>query len=115
MLIPKTTNNRYMNRRAVNQAVSVVNTLQGRLLGNIVNLHEEGFMLIGNTNLTEEGIYQLVFNLSVPINKQRYLNIGAECLWMRETDGGDQSWSGFQIIDITEQDKDIIRLLGEQM
>lgn len=109
------TNGRQMDRHKVNQHVLVVNSLHDQLLGNIVNVHEEGFMLIGNSVLLSEGgIYQLSFQFSSPVLETKKVSLGAECLWMRET-SDDQYWAGFHIIDISNGDKKVIVSLCEQI
>ena len=106
-------NGRHMDRHKVNQRVLVVNSLCDQLLGNIANVHEEGFMLIGNSVLLSEGgIYQLSFQFSLPVLEKHKIILGAECLWIRETND-DQCWAGFQIIDVSDVDKKIIISLCE--
>lgn len=109
------TNGRQMARHKVNQRVLVVNNLCDQLLGNVVNVHQEGFMLIGNNvSLSEGGIYQLLFQFSSPVLETNKVTLGAECLWIRET-SGDQCWAGFHIIDISDNDKKVIVSLCEQI
>jgi len=38
--------------------------------------------------------------------------VGAECLWTRETNSGDQLWYGFHIVDLAEHDLATLRLLS---
>lgn len=105
---------RYKDRHKVNQRILVENSVHGQLLGNVANVHEEGFMLIGNhVPVSEGGIYLLAFQFSSPVLKKDKITLGAECLWVRET-SDDQYWAGFQIIDISESDKKIIVSLGEE-
>lgn len=109
------TNGRHMERYKVNQRVLVVNSLRDQLLGNIANVHEEGFMLIGNSaSLCDDSIYQLAFQFSSPVLGKYNIALGAECLWVRET-SGDQCWAGFQIIDISDDDKKTIVSLCAQL
>lgn len=104
---------RHIDRPEVTQSVAVLTSLEGQFLGNVVNIHAEGFMLIGDVPLNEEGVYQLIFQLSNPVLDRYRVTLGAECLWVRETGGGDQMWSGFQIIDISDEDREVVVLLGE--
>lgn len=108
-------NGRHMDRYKVNQRVLVVNSLCNQLLGNVVNMHEEGFMLIGNNvSLSDRSIYQLMFQFSSPVLEKNKITLGAECLWVRKT-SGKQCWAGFQIIDISDADKKAIALLCAQI
>lgn len=109
------TSGRHMDRYKVNQHVLVVNSLCNQLLGNIVNIHEEGFMLIGNSvSISDRRIYQLMFQFSSPVLEKNKIALGAECLWVRET-SGEQYWAGFQIIDISTDDKKAIASLCAQI
>jgi len=109
------TSGRYIDRHKVNQRVLVINSLRDQLLGNIVNVHEEGFMLIGNkVPLTDSGVYQLTFQFLSPVLGRQEITLGGECLWVRET-SDDQYWAGFQIIDISDEDKKVVASLCEQI
>lgn len=104
-------NGRHMDRYKVNQRVLVVNSLCDQLLGNIVNVHQEGFMLIGhNVSLSDCSVYQLMFEFLSPVLGKSQIALGAECLWVRET-SGEHCWAGFQIIDISDDDKKAIASL----
>ncbi|WP_086930959.1 PilZ domain-containing protein [Agarilytica rhodophyticola] len=106
---------RNKQRKSVDQHIKVTNTLQKVEIGSIVNLHEEGFMLIGDGQIRENCLYQLSFNFSDAVDGCDSLCLGAECLWIKETDSGTQYWSGFQIIDLSEKDKTTIsKLIGAQ-
>lgn len=82
--------------------VRVIDTLAGRAVGKLANVHEEGFMLISEQGLVEsEHIYQLLFEDE---KHDELFRLGAECLWLNAA-VGDQIWAGFQIIDIADEQK----------
>lgn len=110
-----TTNLRKLPRKSVNQDISVVNVTTETAIGKVANLHEEGFMLFGAVGLKENGVYQLRWDLQIPVGEKSSIAVGAECLWLRDTGVGNQLWAGFQIIDIADEDKKLIPGLVEQI
>ena len=106
---------RKRSRPDVPQEIFVVDVLTLNRLGTVVNLHEDGFMIIGAGNVKESCVYQLEFHLSKPVENVGTVPIGAECLWINETGSGNQYWAGFQIIDIAEDSAKIISKVVEQI
>ena len=106
---------RSLERVEAPQLVVVFDAMTHRELGTIVNMHEEGFLLIGSGSLGENCVFQLQFELSEAVDGVDKISVGAECLWTNETGGGDQLWAGFHIIDISEEDKTIIKHLLVQI
>ena len=107
---------RHLHRHQLaDNAVSAVNRLSGDLLGSVVNIHEEGFMLLCDKTVEEDHLYQvlLVANLD---GEEWSAPVGVDCLWVNkgsaDADTNGPSWAGFQIIDIsptaTQQLSDII-------
>ena len=106
---------RSLERLDVPQLVVVYDQIHERELGTIVNMHEEGFMLIGEEDLGEDGVFQMRFEFAEPVRGVNQLVIGAECLWTNETGVGDKLWAGFHIIDISGEDKRVIADLVKQI
>jgi len=106
---------RRLDRAAVQQIILVRDTLRDIEVGRIVNLHEEGFMLIGGNAVKENCLYQMRFLLSDPIGDVSELSVGAECLWVKETVGDDRNWSGFHIMDIASEHVALITRLKKQI
>ena len=109
------TENRAIQRIDVPQLVAVFDSLNDIELGTIVNLHEEGFLLIGEGIIGDNRVYQLRFEFSEKVDDIDQISVGAECLWTNETGSGDKIWAGFHIIDISETDKTIISHLIHQI
>lgn len=99
---------RRRERKEVDQTIAVKDALLNADVGQVVNIHEEGFMLIGSGQIRENCLYQFSICLSEAVQKKSKISVGAECLWLKETDSGTQYWAGFHIIDISESDRDII-------
>lgn len=114
-MINKEQNSRRLDRLSVPQEVVVLDSLTGLKMGQLANIHCEGFMLFGDENVQENHIYQLNLELSQPINSVNCLSIGAECLWLNGSGDNSQYWAGFQIIDISDDDKAIVNLIGGEL
>ncbi len=102
---------RRRERKEVDQYIAVKDALLDSDIGRVVNLHEDGFMIIGDGQIRENCLYQLSMNLSKTVDSCDHLSVGAECLWLKETDSGTQYWAGFHIIDISDQDRQLIAKL----
>lgn len=102
-------------RADVDQHIEVKNVLLDSSLGKIVNVSEDGFMIIGDAHVKENNIYQLSLSFTRPVNDAFHLSLGAECLWLNETGTGEQVWAGFQVIDISEKDKEIFDKLSSEV
>ncbi len=108
-------NRRNLTRIPVNQSVFVRDAIRDLEVGKLVNLHNEGFMVIGGLDIQCDCLYQLTFNMAVPVDGESSIGVGAECLWRTETGGDDQYWAGFHIIDLAEKDRPIMKKLVEEI
>ncbi len=109
--LPNRTEKRCLARREIDRHIVVKDALLDAEVGRVVNINEKGFMLIGSGQIRENCLYQLCLHLDEPVGPSEYISVGAECLWVKETDSGTQYWAGFNIIDVSEQDYAIIKSL----
>ncbi len=114
-MLPPSTDNRRKTRLKVEQLITVKDALLDSPVGQIVNLNEYGFMLIGGGDIREECLYQLEFLFATPVDNASHIAVGAECLWLKETDGCDQYWAGFHIIDISDSDRHVLMEVMQQL
>jgi len=105
MTLPKVSEQRRKKRKQIDHHIAVMDSVLETGVGQLVNINEHGFMLIGGGQVREDCVYQLSITLDVGADKQEKLCFGAECLWVRETESGTQYWAGFQIIDISDEDR----------
>lgn len=105
---------RSRERIYINGSVLVFDTMRDVELGKLVNLHEDGFLLISNEPIEEGSIYQLKFYPQPPIDGVSEVSVGAECLWLDETGSGEQVWAGFHIMDISSEGLTSIKDLTER-
>jgi hypothetical protein len=84
------------------------------LLGTLVNISKSGFLLVGSHPIEPKRVYQLRLELEPPIAETEAIECGAESLWADSAPEGSSHWTGFQIIDINEDDAKSIEELFEQ-
>ncbi|TQV71714.1 PilZ domain-containing protein [Exilibacterium tricleocarpae] len=103
---------RKLKRHQVKTAIEVYDKLRGSCVGRLVNIHSSGLMLMGTVRLEADHLYQLDLHLPEMINGRRVIQLGVDCLWVRESDDPDQHWAGCQIIDKSDEaDADIEALV----
>lgn len=87
----------------------------GRLLGNLANLTDDGFMLIGDEPIDAERNYRIFMELDEAVLKQTHLNFEARCLWRQIDDVSPQFYSaGFQFLQIQPQDLKMVQKIMQQ-
>lgn len=103
---------RRQERKDLDPFIRVHNAIDGSELGKIVNLSEDGFMIITSTEVKEACLYQIVLVLNERVHEVEEIPVGAECLWVNEMDIGDQHWAGFHIMDVSDENLELIKLLA---
>lgn len=99
------------NRVEVSEVIRVINRQTGADLGQLVNISEEGFMLLGSQSVPEDSIFQLALEFESGNNNTAPILIGVECLWCHSSSDQTQYWAGFYIIDISDEDLERVRHL----
>jgi len=82
-----------------------------RDFGRLVNISEEGLMILTFEPVAENSIFQLSLAFCDNEDACDPIEIGVECLWCSQGNNEGQFWAGFYIIDISEQDQERIRRL----
>lgn len=100
---------RRYKRRAVPQAIEVVDTMTDRVVGRLGNLSAGGMMLIGATRMVDEALYQLRFNLPDGNGRLRPIQVGAQMLWSDTSSGSGQVWTGLRFIALRTRDAGFLR------
>ncbi len=99
-------------RKRVNEKIEVVDNNTGTRLGFLVNISATGLMLLSDTALSPNQLFQLSLVPPSPLGGVATVDFGAECLWAQDSDSdGSPCWAGFQIIDISEQGAGLITQL----
>ncbi|MCU0753770.1 MAG: PilZ domain-containing protein [Xanthomonadales bacterium] len=93
---------RRSERIPVREHLVVTDTMSDAPLGRIGNLSDGGMLLITETALPEEALFQLRFPLG---EGGPPLDIGAQAMWVEAARTAGSWWVGFRIIDIAEADQ----------
>lgn len=104
---------RKRERPGVAQSIDVYDSLHDVYLGRVVNIHSEGLMLIGDRPFQEDCLYRLDLHLSEPVNGCNSLQLGVDCLWVRNAEDNGKHWAGFSIIDASPQVMEVVELLSD--
>jgi len=104
---------RVRNRVEVSEVIHVTDRQTGETLGQLVNISEEGFMLLGTQAVTEDNIFQLSLEFDNESDNTSPILIGVESLWCHASDDQTQFWSGYYIIDISDEDLERVRHMAK--
>lgn len=100
------------DRVEVSRPISVSDRQTGRVLGQLVNFSDEGIMLMGSEPIAENAVLQLSLSFDPAAGEEQPLHLGVECLWSHAGDDRSSYWSGFFIIDISEQELERLHALA---
>ncbi len=90
----------------------VINQMNQKKIGRIVDISANGFLLAGRENINAGMIFQL--ELVVPGIKNAYFEVGAECIWADLQTSG-LTFAGFQIIDVSTEDQETLDTMIQQL
>jgi hypothetical protein len=105
---------RGQKRIEVSEVIRVIDRQTGTPLGQLVNISEDGLMILSTEPVAENCIFQLslVFSEDSDNAAEGPISIGVESLWVNSSGDQPQHWVGFYIIDISDTDLHRIRLLS---
>lgn len=92
---------RRARRRAVPHPLPVQDLMTGQDIGLLGNISETGLLLISETPLVEDALYQLRFRLDSP-GGEYAIDIGAHLLWTSDANAPGQHWAGFRFLAISQ-------------
>jgi len=90
-------------RRAANEVLEVADQITGVQIGRVVNISAEGLMLLGQEPIITGSVYQLELCLRTTGEDESKISFGAEAVWTMEATQPDSFWTGFRIIDISNE------------
>ena len=99
------------NRAEVSEVIRVLDRQTGTDLGRLVNISDEGFMLLGSQPVAADSIFQLSLEFESATDNIHPILIGVESLWCHSSNDQTQYWAGFYIIDISDEDLERVRHL----
>ena len=91
--------------------VCVTDRQVNREFGQLVNISEEGLMILTSEPVAENSVFQLSLGFCNKAGDSDPVEIGVECLWCNQSNNEGKFWAGFYIIDISEQNQERIRRL----
>jgi len=91
-------------RYSPQSTIEVTDTIADKSVGVLINISATGFMLASIGSHPIPGTL-LQLKLIETENQSLDISLGASCLWKDEASAEDTYWSGFEIIDISDQDQ----------
>lgn len=92
------------DRIEVSASIAATNRQTGRVIGQLVNFSDEGIMLMGSEPVAENSVLQLSLSFESKPGNEEPILLGVESLWSHSSEDNSRHWTGFLIIDISEQD-----------
>lgn len=105
-------NRRRLERKPVEVSVVAHNGIDDEPLGKLVNIHEEGLMIMSEGPLETEKIYQLELVLNEAIDQQNSIPLVADCLWQSPASTDGSYWVGFKIVEVSNKSIALIERLA---
>lgn len=103
MVIPSAlANRRRLKRHQLSTDIHVFDSLQHQPIGKLVDIHQEGLLLLG-AHFKLDSSHQIKLMLPSSVNLQSQFTLGIECLWCQSADEDNTLfWAGCSIIDKSE-------------
>lgn len=102
---------RRRSRKKAQLLIDVLDQDSGRRIGCVVNLSAEGMMLFSESEIPVAAIFQFRLVLEDPVDGREGVKCGAESLWSSPANSENSYWTGFQIIDISDEDSRFLNTL----
>ena len=90
-------------RKIANEVLEVTDQITGSRMGKVVNISVEGLMLLGHEMIRTGTVYQLDLKLPRLIKNHSTISFGAESVWCQPAAQPESYWTGFRVIDISEE------------
>ena len=87
-------------RKRPHAALEVSDALTGEVVGRLGDLSLDGMMLIAEVAITEDALYQFVFQLPDAMGGLRGIEVGVHEAWTARASSDGRHWVGFRFIDI---------------
>ncbi len=101
---------RALKRVDVPCIVDVYDSVNETYLGRMVNVHDEGLMIMTASPIDEDKLYQVDLHMPDDIGGGK-LHLGIDCLWVRPNDDSETYWAGCKIIDISPEGREQVTAL----
>lgn len=91
---------RRAQRRDAHEAIAVVDAMTEKTIGRVGNVSESGMLLMVNSEMREDCLYQLRFDLIDAAGRATPVEVGAHLLWIGSAHTPGQSWAGLRFLTI---------------
>ena len=98
-------------RIEVSLSITATDRHSGREIGQLVNYSDEGILLMGKEAVAENSVLQLSLSFDPAKSDEEPIQLGVQSLWCHSSDDNSRHWTGFSIIDISEQDLERLRTM----
>ena len=98
---------RRKQRIVIPEHPEIMDAHTAEVIGQLVNLSADGLMMV-SSHCVERG---RVCQIRIPLirgGKAMEIVVGAESLWCEDANGSGSYWTGFHIIDISPEDRQIL-------
>ncbi|MEW6264958.1 MAG: PilZ domain-containing protein [Thermodesulfobacteriota bacterium] len=99
---------RKLKRRQLIYYLKVMNRINGKPLGRLVDITTEGMMLVSSDSIELEVIYKCRLDLPSPLSGRREINFDARALWRNNDVNPDFLDTGFRFEVITPEEARLI-------
>lgn len=107
-------NRRSRSRVQINLDATLVDQQSGKQMGKVVNMHQEGMMIIAHSDVVEEDkLYQANLVVNQPGEGFKEIPLGLDCMWRKKLEHGIGYWAGFRIISASKEAMEEITTLIE--
>jgi hypothetical protein len=92
---------RQLRRRKPKKTVNVYDRKSKTFLGQLVDVHTEGMLVMGNYAFTEDKVYEIDLHCTEDDDVAEFIELTVDCLWTRDEDADRAYWAGCKFIDIS--------------
>ncbi len=94
--------------------IPVMNTMTDEVIGRIGNLSSDGMLMVCESEIPDNALFQLAFELVNGDGKTQTISVGVQEMWSETANVPGQFWAGFHFIDISDANLDAVETwLGE--
>lgn len=112
--MPADNERRRLPRLQLDLQVELVDQASGDTLGVLVNVHLEGFLMMGGLTLKPDHLYTVELRPITPVPSLEPVTLTMDCLWTRAMGQQDRVWAGCQIIDLAPEERQKLAAMIEQ-
>ena len=102
---------RQHDRRQLELQIEAYELHSGTRLGRLADLSAEGFMLFCEQPIEADSVMQFRLVPARPLDGVESVTLGADCLWSRPGNDGQNGWAGFQSIDMASDQAAALEIL----